>query len=81
MEVLPYVSILFGNESEALAFAKEQNFGTENLKEIGEKMTTLALLDASKRRVIVLTQGQLPVSLTSVLVPTVVISFSSGSLI
>ena len=36
MAVMPYVDILFGNESEALTFANEQNFGTENLKEIGK---------------------------------------------
>ena len=36
MAVMPYIDILFGNESEALTFANEQNFGTENLTEIGK---------------------------------------------
>lgn len=62
MEALPYVDILFGNETEALTFSKEQNFGTENLKEIGQKMVELKKLSSNKR-VVVLTQGHDPVLL------------------
>jgi adenosine kinase len=62
MDVLPYVDILFGNSAEFLTFAKEQNFGTENLKEIGKKMVELKKLGARKR-VIILTQGHDPVLL------------------
>lgn len=60
--VLPYVDILFGNESEAVTFSKEQNFGTENLKEIGQKMVELPKL-SSKKRVVIITQGHDPVLL------------------
>lgn len=63
MAALPYVDILFGNESEALTFATEQNFGTENLKEIGVKMTKLPKLNSNRPRVVVLTQGHDPVLL------------------
>jgi adenosine kinase len=63
MESLPYVDLLFGNESEALTFAKEQNFGTENLKEIGFKMVNLPKENKKRSRVVVLTQGHLPVLL------------------
>lgn len=63
MEAMPYVDILFGNESEALTFAKEQNFGTENLKLIGQKMTQLTKLNSNRPRVVVLTQGHEPVLL------------------
>lgn len=62
MAVMPYVDILFGNESEAITFAKEQNFETENLKEIGKKMIELKKL-SSKKRVVILTQGHDPVLL------------------
>lgn len=60
MEVLPFVDILFGNEAEALTFSKEQNFGTENLKEIGQKLTKF---NSNKTRVVILTQGHDPVLL------------------
>jgi adenosine kinase len=63
MQVMPYVDLLFGNESEAVTFANEQNFGTENLKEIGFMMVNLAKENTKRERIVVLTQGQLPVLL------------------
>lgn len=62
MTALPYVDLLFGNVAEALTFAKEQNFGTENLKEIGQKMVDLPKHNSNKR-VVILTQGHDPVLL------------------
>lgn len=62
MQAMPYVDIIFGNESEALTFAKEQNFGTEDLREIGQKMVDLKKLNSNKR-VVILTQGHDPVLL------------------
>lgn len=63
MQVMPYIDILFGNEAEALTFAKEQNFGTENLKEIGFKMLNLPKENKNRKRVVILTQGHHPVML------------------
>lgn len=63
MQVMPYIDILFGNESEALTFSKEQNFGTENLKEIGIKMMNLPKENKNRKRVVILTQGHDPVLL------------------
>ncbi|CRL07472.1 CLUMA_CG020440, isoform A [Clunio marinus] len=63
MEAMPYIDILFGNETEALTFATEQNFETKNLKEIGQKMTKLKKLNSNRPRVVVLTQGHNPVLL------------------
>lgn len=63
MQVMPYIDILFGNESEALTFSKEQNFGTENLKEIGVKLMKLPKANKDRNRIIILTQGHLPVLL------------------
>lgn len=63
MQAMPYVDLLFGNESEAVAFAKEQNLGTENLKEIGQKMTEFPKNNSKRPRVVVLTQGHDPVLL------------------
>ncbi|KAG5673767.1 hypothetical protein PVAND_003787 [Polypedilum vanderplanki] len=63
MQVIPYIDLLFGNESEALTFAKEQNFGTENLKEIGFKMVSLPKENENRPRIVILTQGSHPVLL------------------
>ena len=63
MEVYPYIDILFGNDTEALQFAKEQNFGTENLREIGEMMTKMTKLNTNRKRIAIITQGCEPVLL------------------
>jgi adenosine kinase len=63
MAAFPYIDILFGNESESLTFAKEQNFGTEDLKEIGRKMALLPKMNQLRPRVVIITQGRLPVML------------------
>lgn len=63
MEAFPYIDILFGNESEALAFSSEQKFETEDLKEIGKKMQNLPKLNKNRKRVVILTQGHDPVLL------------------
>ena len=60
MKVMPYVDVLFGNESEAEAFAKEQNFGTTDLKEIAKKMASLPKFNGSRVRMVVITQGSNP---------------------
>jgi adenosine kinase len=63
MQAMPYIDILFGNEMEGVAFAKEMNFGTENLKEIGMKIYNLPKLNEKRKRIVVLTQGCSPVLL------------------
>ena len=37
LAALPYVDVLFGNETEAATFAKENELGTEDIKEIAKK--------------------------------------------
>lgn len=63
MEVYPYIDILFGNDTEAKQFAKENNFETENLREIGLKMTKLTKLNVTRKRIAIITQGCDPVLL------------------
>lgn len=60
MEAMPYVDILFGNETEASIFAKEQDFETEDLKEIALKMCALPKVNESRSRLVVITQGKEP---------------------
>lgn len=60
MEIFPYIDLLFGNESEAEAFAKEQGFGTTDIKEIALKAADLPKKNTSRPRTIVFTQGADP---------------------
>ncbi|XP_053683652.1 uncharacterized protein LOC128733850 [Sabethes cyaneus] len=62
-QALPYIDILFGNETEALAFAEQQKMGTEDLKQIGLNISNLPKLNAARRRVVIITQGSDPVLL------------------
>lgn len=63
IEALTYADIVFGNELEALAFAKEENFGTENLQEIALKICELPKIDGNRNRIAIITQGKDPVLL------------------
>lgn len=58
MQVLPYVDILFGNETEALTFGKEQGFKTEDIKEIAQKTQALPKANSNRPRIVVFTQGE-----------------------
>ncbi|KAM6923164.1 adenosine kinase isoform 1-T1 [Lycodopsis pacificus] len=58
MQVLPYVDVLFGNEIEAAAFAKEQDFETEDIKEIAKKAQALPKDNTKRQRIVVFTQGK-----------------------
>ncbi|KAJ0174859.1 hypothetical protein K1T71_009967 [Dendrolimus kikuchii] len=62
-KILPYVDVLFGNESEAEAFAKAFDIDGAGLKDIAVKMAALPKLDSAKPRVVVITQGCDPVIL------------------
>lgn len=64
MQLMPYVDILFGNETEALAFAKQQNFQTEDLKEIALKVSNLPKQNANRERITIITHGDKPIILS-----------------
>ncbi|GAB0099512.1 Adenosine kinase [Sergentomyia squamirostris] len=61
MQVLPYVDVLFGNETEAETFATEQNLGTCDVREIARLMADLPKVNKKRSRVVVITQGARPV--------------------
>lgn len=63
MNAMPYVDVIFGNEAEAVAFAKTQNIETEDLKEIGVKIQKLPKYNEARKRIVILTQATLPVLL------------------
>ncbi|XP_032464728.1 adenosine kinase isoform X1 [Phocoena sinus] len=58
MKVMPYVDILFGNETEAATFAREQGFETEDIKEIARKTQALPKVNSERQRIVIFTQGR-----------------------
>ncbi|XP_067091890.1 adenosine kinase-like isoform X2 [Osmerus mordax] len=58
MQVMPYVDVLFGNETEAATFADEQGFETRDIKEITKKTQALPKVNQKRPRVVVFTQGK-----------------------
>ncbi|XP_034165095.2 LOW QUALITY PROTEIN: adenosine kinase b [Pangasianodon hypophthalmus] len=58
MSVMPYVDILFGNETEAAAFAKEQGFEADDIEEIARRVQLLPKVNKNRQRIVVFTQGQ-----------------------
>ncbi|XP_061564208.1 adenosine kinase-like isoform X2 [Cololabis saira] len=58
MKVMPYVDILFGNETEAATFAKQLGFETEDIAEIAQKTQNLPKENGKRQRVVVFTQGK-----------------------
>ncbi|XP_072393902.1 uncharacterized protein [Diabrotica undecimpunctata] len=61
IETLPYVDVLFGNESEAESISKSLNLGTKNVEEIALKLSQLPKQNERRKRLVVITQGVHPV--------------------
>ena len=57
MEVLPYVDVLFGNESEAVTFAETEGWETRDVAEIAMKISKMPKASGHRARVVVFTQG------------------------
>jgi len=59
MKALPYVDYLFGNETEALEFAKSENWTITSIREIASAISNMSSAEG-KNRTVVITQGALP---------------------
>lgn len=57
MEVLPYVDVLFGNESEAVTFAETEGWETKDVAEIAMKISKMPKASGHRARIVVFTQG------------------------
>lgn len=57
LAALPYVDILFGNESEAEVFAKVNKFGTTDRRRIALKISQMRKRDNRRKRMVIITQG------------------------
>jgi len=56
-EILPYVDVLIGNETEAEAFAASHDWDTKDLAVIAKKLAGLPKANTGKPRIVVLTHG------------------------
>ena len=57
METMPYVDVLFGNESEAVTFAETEGWETRDVAEIAMKISKLPKASGHRARVVCFTQG------------------------
>ena len=57
-EALPYCDIIFGNESEALAYGKQNGLETADIKEIAKHIQAVPMQGEGKSRTVVITQGK-----------------------
>ncbi|VDM95339.1 unnamed protein product [Thelazia callipaeda] len=60
LAILSYVDILFGNESEALAFAEANHYNTHDLHEIGARIAAFPKVNTRRNRIVIITQGSDP---------------------
>ncbi|XP_046441512.1 adenosine kinase-like isoform X2 [Daphnia pulex] len=60
MQTFPYIDILFGNETEAETFAKEQNLpvNKEDMSEIALSIAALPKENKNRNRIVIITQGK-----------------------
>ncbi|CAH1154575.1 unnamed protein product [Phaedon cochleariae] len=63
MQGMPYVDMIFGNETEAESFANAQNFETKDLEEIALRICRLPKQNENRPRIVIITQGTEPVIL------------------
>ena len=56
--VLPFTDIIFGNETEAAAYAEVNNLGTTDVGEIALKLAMLPKENGSRSRLVIITQGE-----------------------
>merc|ERR1712137_1289076 len=60
LEIMPYVDILFGNDTEFLSFAKEMDFGTD-FPTIAKSVAGMKKINDDRKRIVVITCGANPV--------------------
>lgn len=57
LAAFPYVDILFGNETEADAFAKANKLNVTDRKQIALKISEMEKINDKRKRIVVITQG------------------------
>ena len=64
-EVLPYCDIIFGNESEALAYGKANALETTDIATIAKHLQAVPMAGGHSRRTVIITQGKDPTLVVS----------------
>jgi adenosine kinase len=59
-QILPYASVVFGNETELAAYSEAQSLGTTDLKKIAQSIADLPSKFSSRKRVVICTHGAEP---------------------
>jgi adenosine kinase len=59
-EIMPYVDILIGNETEAAAYAESHNIETKDVKKIAETIAKGPKKNTKRTRTVIITQGTDP---------------------
>lgn len=59
-QVLPYCDIVFGNEDEAAAFAKDFGLSVTELPAIAQKVAAMTKKNSKRSRIVIFTQGAQP---------------------
>jgi adenosine kinase len=59
-EIMPYVDILIGNETEAAAFAESHNIESKDVKKIAETIANGPKKNTKRSRTVIITQGTDP---------------------
>ena len=57
-EVLPYCDIIFGNETEALAYGKANGLKTTEIADIAKHLQAVPMVGGKRARTVVITQGK-----------------------
>lgn len=60
LDLMPHVDVLFGNETEARAFAATENWGTDDLAEIATRIAAFPKATGKRSRTVVITHGAEP---------------------
>lgn len=60
MATMPAIDVLFGNETEARAFAESEGWGTDDIATIAAKIAAFPKTNGSRGRTVVITQGADP---------------------
>lgn len=65
LQIMPYVDLLFGNESEAAEFSKANDLGLTDVTEIAIRISRFPKENGKCGRVVIITQGDLPTIVVS----------------
>ena len=65
MSAMPYIDVLFGNETEAVTFAETEGWGTKDIAEIAMKISKFPKENGARGRTVVFTQGTEPTIVAS----------------